>query len=104
MFFDATLFAVLGLLGLVFTLLWTATNHQAAAQNFNLMWALPTHLVAVVAFLRQPAWLRKYFLVVLIITGLLLLSWPLLPQKLHYALVPFVVAIGLRAYAQYRIR
>lgn len=104
MYFDATLFTVLGLLGIVFTLLWTATNHQAAAQNFNLLWALPTHLVAVIAFLRQPAWLRKYFFVVLIITGLLLLSWPLLPQKLHYSLIPFVVAIGLRAYAQYRIR
>lgn len=103
-YFDTALFTLLGLLGAVFLLLWTATNHKAAAQNFNLLWALPTHLIAVVAFIRQPAWLSRYFLVVLVITGLLLLSWPLLPQKLHYSLIPFVIAIGLRAYTQYRIR
>lgn len=102
--FDAILFSVVGLLGVVLVLLWTSTNHQAAAKNFNLFWALPTHLIAAIAFIRQPAWLKKYFLAVLILTIVLLLSWPFLPQKMNYSLIPLVVAIGVRAFTQYRIR
>ena len=104
MFFDAVLFGFLGVLGVLLLLLWTATNHRAAAGNFNLLWALPTHLIAAVAFMRQPKWLQRYFLVTAALMALLLLSWPILPQKLHYSLVPFVAAIGIRSFIQYRIR
>ena len=102
--FDAVFFGILGLLGIILVLLWVATNHQAAAKNFNLLWALPTHAVAVIAFSRRPAWLAKYFLAVVILTALLLISWPFLPQKLNYSLIPIVVAIGIRAFTQYWIR
>lgn len=104
MFFDAILFSLVGLLGITLLLLWTATNHQAAAKNFNILWALPTHLIAVIAFIKQPKWLEKYFLLSAILTGLLLLAWPVIPQKLHYALIPLVSAIGVRCYVQYRVR
>ena len=104
MYFDGFLFSILGILGICLLLLWTATSHQAAAKNFNLLWALPTHLIAVVALRRQPRWLEKYFLSVTVITMLLLVTWPVLPQKMNYSLIPLVVAIGVRAYTQYRIR
>ena len=104
MIFDGIVFGVVGFLGVCLVLLWTATNHQAAAKNFNLIWALPTHLIAVIAFIRQPKWLKTYFLITLVLCGILLISWPLLPQKLHYTLIPFVVALGLRSYIQYRVR
>jgi drug/metabolite transporter (DMT)-like permease len=102
--FDCVLFGVVGFAGILLLLLWVATSHHASAKNMNLLWALPTHLVAVVAFVRQPRWLEKYFLIVTVLAGLLLLSWSLLPQKLHYSLIPFVAALGVRAYVQYRIR
>lgn len=101
---DVVLFTVLGLLGLLFLLLWVATDHRAAARNMNLLWALPTHLVAVIAFIKKPKWLEKYFFAVAILSVLLLLTWPFLPQKMHYALIPLVMGIGLRAYIQHRIR
>ena len=104
MYFDGIVFSAVGILGVCLVLLWTATNHQAAAKNFNILWALPTHLIAVVAFSRQPDWLKKYFLFVTFLTGILLVCWPFLPQKLNYSLVPLVVATGIRAYTQYRIR
>ena len=72
---------MLGLLGVLLLLLWTLTNHHAAARNMNLLWALPTHLIAVIAFIRQPRWLRIYFLVVAVLTALLLVFWVALPQK-----------------------
>ena len=104
MYFDGVLFTIVGFLGLCLLLLWTVTSHHAAARNFNLLWALPTHLIAVIAFARKPAWLKKYFLIVSIAMGLLLVVWVFLPQDLHYSLIPLVIALGIRAYVQYRIR
>jgi hypothetical protein len=104
LYFDRFLFTVLGLLGICLLLLWIATSHQAAAKNFNLLWALPTHLIAVVALRRKGQWLKKYFLGVTVLCVLLLLTWAVLPQKLHYSLIPFVMAIGFRAFTQYKVR
>jgi hypothetical protein len=102
--FDGIVFGILGVLGIVLALLWVATNHHAAAKNFNLLWALPTHIVAVIAFIRRPRWLSNYFLAVAILTALLLISWPFLPQNLNDSLIPLVIAIGIRAFAQFSIR
>ena len=69
----------------------------------NLLWALPTHLIAVFAFIKKPKWLEKYFLGVAILSFVLLIGWPLFPQKLHYALIPLVMTIALRSFLQYWI-
>jgi hypothetical protein len=102
--FDSLLFGVSGAIGLLLALLWFATDHKAAAQNLNLLWAIPTHLIAVIAFIKQPKWLGPYFLLTAVITALLLAGWMVLPQKLNYSLIPVVVAIGLRAFTQYYVR
>jgi hypothetical protein len=102
--FDAILFSVVGLIGVVLFLLWVATNHNAAANNFNLMWALPTHLIAAIAFYKSPNWLGRYFLVAALIQIVLLVTWWLLPQQLNYSLLPLVVALFARAAMQYRLR
>jgi hypothetical protein len=104
MWFDAILFGVVGFIGVSLFLLWVATDHKAAANNFNLLWALPTHLVAVFAFYKSPKWLKKYFLITAVIAALTLLTWPVLPQKLNYTLVPLVMALCIRAVAQNRLR
>lgn len=101
---DAGMFGIVGALGLLLLVLWVATDHKAAAKNLNILWALPTHLVAAIAFIRDPQWLRPYFLVVAILNLLLLAGWLVVPQQLHYALIPIVMAIALRAYTQYLIR
>jgi hypothetical protein len=97
--FDVFFFLVTGLLGILLFLLWTATDHQAAANNFNLLWALPTHVIAA-AYLgrsRLPAWLAKYMLVSVVLVGILLLLWFVWPQQLHTAVFPIALALGLRA-------
>jgi hypothetical protein len=101
---DVIIFSVLGVLGILFLLLWVATDHRAAAKNLNLLWALPTHLMAVFAFIKNPKWLMNYFLAIAVLSVLLLVTWPILPQKLHYALIPLVMTVGLRAFTQYYIR
>jgi hypothetical protein len=102
--FDVILFGVAGLIGLLLFFLWFFTDHAAAARNMNILWAFPMHFVAVILFMKNPQWLKQYFLGTAVLCGLVLLLWPILPQQLHFALIPIVVAEGLRAFVQYRVR
>jgi hypothetical protein len=101
---DIILFTIVGFLGLLLLLLWVATDHKAAAKNMNLLWALPTHLIAIFAMIKNAKWLKSYFLLSACIALLLLATWAFLPQKLHYSLVPLVMALGVRSFTQYLIR
>jgi uncharacterized membrane protein YeaQ/YmgE (transglycosylase-associated protein family) len=102
--FDVFFFSVIGLLGILLLLLWTLTDHNAAAKNFNLLWAVPTHFIAGIALVRKqkPAWLKNYFLGTTILTSLLLGFWHLLPQALNVFLIPVVGMIILRALVNFR--
>lgn len=102
--FDAVLFALVGLTGLLLCFLWFFTDHHAAAKNFNLLWALPTHLIAVFAFYKHARWLKVYFLLVAILSACTLVSWSRLPQMLHYALIPLVATLAIRAFVQFYLR
>jgi len=102
--FDAILFGVAGLIGVLLFILWFFTDHQAAANNVNILWALPTHVIAVAAFIKKPSWLSKYFLMVTVILVFLLVTRWIMPQQLNYSLIPIVVAMAIRAFTQYRLR
>lgn len=102
--FDVILFGIAGTIGLLLFFLWFFTDHKAAANNLNILWALPTHWVAVIAFAKKPAWLSKYFLIVTVILVLLLLTRWILPQQINYSLLPVLVALAIRSFTQYRLR
>lgn len=89
--FDVVLFEVTGLVGILLVLLWTVTDHRAAAYNFNLLWAFPLHAIAAIYLVRKTTLnLSRYFLFTAILLTLLLAGWFLLPQKLNIFLLPFV--------------
>lgn len=102
--FDIILFGSTGIIGVLLLLLWFLTDHKAAANNFNLLWALPTHVIALVAFVRAKRWLINYFLAVFLLEGLVLLFWWALPQQLNIFLIPLVITLLLRALLQYALR
>lgn len=100
---DAILFGITGLIGLLLLCLWLFTDHAAAARNLNILWALPTHLVAVFMLKRESKGIRIYFLITAILSAALLICWKLLPQMLNYSLIPIVIALGIRAFVRYRV-
>jgi hypothetical protein len=102
--FDVILFGIVGVVGVMLLLMWIATDHKAAANNFNLLWALPTHLIAVIVFYKNPSWLKKYFLITTVIAALTLVLWSVLPQQLNYFLIPLVITLCIRALTQYQLR
>lgn len=92
-FLDVTLFLITGLLGCFLLFMWFGTDHKACAANYNLLWALPTNLLAVFTLRKNPRWLQKYFNVCMAIHILTLLLWFWLPQQLNIAFIPVVVLL-----------
>lgn len=98
--FDITLFSIVGWVGVLLLLLWIATDHQAAARNFNLLWAFPLHAIAAIVLIKkgsQPL-LSKYFLGTAILLVATLVFWFFLPQQLNVFLLPVVVALLIRSW------
>jgi hypothetical protein len=96
--FDTIVFGVVGLIGVVLFLLWTVTDHHAAAKNFNLLWAMPLHLVFIPLYWRSKKIATTYFKAITILNVLLLLTWAFLPQQLNVFLIPVVIALTIRAW------
>lgn len=102
--FDLFVFGPVGLIGILLLILWTATDHAAAARNFNLLWALPTHVLVFLIFHNRSApFLKKYYFVAGIISLLLLALWIVLPQQLHVFLIPFVASLMFREFTIARL-
>lgn len=95
---DSILFLVTGLLGALLVFMWTGTDHQVCGNNYNLLWALPTHLAGAFLIRKQNAFRKNYFRLTAILSGMLLLAWSFLPQELNPAFIPVVALLGWRAW------
>ncbi len=95
---DFILFFILGLIGVLLLFMWFGTDHALCANNYNLLWALPTNLVAAFVVHKALRWVKQYFTVVFWITVLLLITWAFLPQRMNNAFLPLVLTIALRSW------
>ncbi|MBK9335080.1 MAG: DUF4105 domain-containing protein [Lewinellaceae bacterium] len=95
--FDTVFWFVLGFAGLVLFLLWAATDHSTTKFNWNILWAMPTHLLF---FWRnkRTEWTENYFMVSGSMALLVLIFWGFLPQDLPEAALPIVILIVLKAF------
>ena len=99
-YFDFFLFLVTGLIGLLLVVLWFFTNHKAAANNYNILIFLPSHLILAIALLksRWSGLVRKLLQFTPYYYALLIALWIWLPQDLHLAFLPLCAAFILRAW------
>jgi len=98
-FIDVVLFGITGLLGCFLLFLWFGTDHLSK-YNYNLIWAMPLNLVGLFYLLKKskPTWLRKYFLGLGTLQMLLIIFRELLPQEIHFGLIPLVLALAIRSF------
>jgi len=94
--FDKVFFFLCGILGMLILFMWFGTDHYSCSNNFNLLWALPTHLF-IVAISFQKNWVKKYFRIVFWLTVALLFCWLFLPQQMNNALFPIAGIILVRS-------
>ena len=101
--FDIIFFLFIGIIGMILFLVWFATDHTAVVENWNLLWALPTHFF--IAFLlfrkKQFVFLNYYFLISGVIAILVLPFWFIIPQSLSVVFIPIILTISLRSFYYY---
>ncbi|GAB4383665.1 MAG: DUF4105 domain-containing protein [Salibacteraceae bacterium] len=89
---DYILLTAYGLLGCLITFLWFFTDHNATGPNLNVLWAWPIHLPALMVPFFSKRLFGRYMAVYAITCLITLLLFPLLPQQLHLATIPLMVA------------
>ena len=95
--FDRVYFFTLGVIGVLLFLLWFATDHTATKWNYNLLWALPTWIVA--PFLLNKNSAHGFFKTHAILMFALIVFWMLIPQNLHAITVPLILIAAMRSWA-----
>ncbi|AEW01332.1 hypothetical protein Niako_5093 [Niastella koreensis GR20-10] len=96
--FDSLFFLCIGVFGLLTVTLWIIRVDTVCRNNFNVLWALPTHFfVAFVVYLKRK-WLQQYFRIVFMLTALFTLCWFFIPQQINLAVLPLLSIILVRSY------
>jgi hypothetical protein len=95
--FDISYFLILGLVGCFILFMWFGTDHELCRDNYNLVWALPTHVVMSFFILKKRPFVKKYFAITAILSSLFLLSLPVLPQEMNPAFLPLIVLSAIRS-------
>ncbi|MFK7831963.1 MAG: DUF4105 domain-containing protein [Winogradskyella sp.] len=95
---DLAIFSITGLIGIFVLLLWTATDHSATAQNYNLLWAFPLNIFMIGQLLRPQIknWFKGYLKLLVILLTLLTLHWLIGIQVFAIGLIPLLLALLLR--------
>jgi hypothetical protein len=96
-FLDVFLFFITGLLGIVLIFMWVGTDHSMTKDNYNLIWALPTHFIMAFSIRSKKTFAKKYFTASAVIAILLLICWFFLPQQFNNGLIPFVILLAFRS-------
>jgi len=97
---DIPLFLFAGIVGLLITFLWFISLHEVTANNLNLLWALPTHLILLPMLYRRTASGRRagiYLAASAFLCLAIAIGWFAWPQALHPAVLPILLLLFLRS-------
>ena len=98
--FDGLFFFLTGTLGIILILMWAGTDHTMCKNNFNLLWAWPTHSIIAFFVSSKKTWVKKYFKFTAIALIIVLISWFFLPQQMNNGLIPIVLLLIYRSAAK----
>jgi hypothetical protein len=94
--FDIFFFSLLGLVGIVMAYTWLGRVDDVCRNNINIIWALPTHLVAVFFIRKNAPWAKYYFLNSAILAAILLIGFSWWAQRMNAAVIPILLIIMTR--------
>ena len=95
---DACIQLILGVIGILLTLLWFGTDHTATGYNYNILWAFPLSLVMVIqAYKAKPKkWFIGYIKFCVLMLCLLVVHWISGVQQFAPTLIPLLIALFVR--------
>ena len=94
--FDGILFFITGLMGILILIMWFGTDHLMCKNNYNLIWALPTNIIAAFSINSKKQNVKNYFKLIAVINSVLLILWFFLPQHLNISLIPIIMLLIFR--------
>lgn len=92
-FISVLLLFVTGIIGCLLLFMWLCTDHKSFANNYNLLWAIPTNIVAVFLVKKESTLKKIYFKTAFILTILLAVCWFFMPQQFNIALLPLALTM-----------
>ncbi len=94
----------LGLLGFILIFMWLGTDHQGTKNNFNLLWATPTHWIMLyILFSKKASKLKSAFIISsLSIVFSTILFWFIIPQDFHYTIKPLILQVSIIYFYYYK--
>ncbi|MGB5007284.1 MAG: DUF4105 domain-containing protein, partial [Ferruginibacter sp.] len=95
--FDGMFFFLAGLLGCMILFMWFGTEHSMTKDNFNILWAWPTHAIAAFFVNSKKKWVQQYFKFTAVALMGVLISWFFLPQQMNNALIPVILLMIYRS-------
>ena len=95
---DFTILFFTGALGILFIFMWFGTDHIMTKNNYNILWALPTNLIAAFFIKSKLKIVRNYFVFLAYFLSLVLICWNFLPQQLNVSLIPIILSLMVRLY------
>lgn len=95
--FDGLFFFLTGILGIILIFMWFGTDHSMTKNNFNLIWAWPTHCIIAFFVNSRKSWVQKYFKFTAVALLAVLISWLFLPQQMNNGLIPIVLLLIYRS-------
>ena len=96
-FFDIFFFFLIGMIGIMLLFMWFVSDHTLCKDNYNLLWAVPTHAVIALFLGSKRKWVQGYLKCNALLCSLLLLAWIFLPQHLNTSLIPIVLILLFRS-------
>ncbi|MEP6597599.1 MAG: DUF4105 domain-containing protein [Ginsengibacter sp.] len=97
--FDGFLFFITGFAGILMIIMWFGTDHVVCQNNYNLLWAWPTHAIAAFFVNSKKNWASKYFFITAILYTLILCVLYFVPQHINKALIPIILLLIFRCIA-----
>jgi hypothetical protein len=104
MIFDIIFFSLLGLLGMLMAFMWLGRVDDVCSDNINVLWALPSHIVAVFFIRKKFNWVKYYYLITAIVALILAAGFPWWPQRMNPAVLPVLGIIIFRGSYLFKIR
>lgn len=96
--FDGVFFFSIGVLGMLMVLLWLIRVDTVCRNNFNVLWALPSHVIGAFFVNSNRQWVKTYFQIVFWIGIVFAFTWFFIPQQINNAVAPLVLLIIIRSY------
>ena len=98
---DNLFFLFTGLLGTLMLCLWIFRVDNVCRNNYNLLWALPTHAVIAFFMTSRKKWVRVYWLLTALLSLVTLLMWRVIPQEFNNSIPLLVIIILFRSTVRY---